>query len=432
MAERATALAVAGMPRPLAAVATPSATGVTAVAPSAVHCVAASTSGRRVAFINSGMLGHASVARLLAECAAAMDGVSAAHLDLSADLTLYDRGVRRVLGAALAPAAGPLANVDLRRWRLELNVGLLAARRLAAAERERPFDLLHFHTQAAAYASLGRMQRTPSIVSIDTTQRLARTAVHSRLGQASYAPNIAHDQRVFRAAAAITATSQWAARDLLEHDPLCLGKVHVMPYPVRPIAEPEWLERRYARARQGATPHVLFMGGDFVRKGGDLLLAVWQEASLHEYAVLDLVTDWPLDPRSLPAGVRVHTGVRAYTPAWRQLWEQADLFVMPTRDEAFGMVYQEAAAAGLPAIGTRLNAIPEIVRDGETGLLVTRDDRGELVEAMQTLILSADLRRTFGGQALTTIRAVASFERYTARLHAVMTNAMVRHEQRRA
>ena len=43
---------------------------------------------------------------------------------------------------------------------------------------------------------------------------------------------------------------------------------------------------------------------------------------------------------------------------------------MPTRNEAFGLVFQEAAAAGLPAIGTRLNAIPEIVADGETGILV--------------------------------------------------------------
>ena len=44
---------------------------------------------------------------------------------------------------------------------------------------------------------------------------------------------------------------------------------------------------------------------------------------------------------------------------------------MPTRNEAFGLVYQEAAAAGLPAIGSRLNAVPEIIADGDTGLLVT-------------------------------------------------------------
>ena len=50
----------------------------------------------------------------------------------------------------------------------------------------------------------------------------------------------------------------------------------------------------------------------------------------------------------------------------------ADIFVMPTRNEAFGLVFQEAAAAGVPAIGTRQNAVPEIIVDGETGLLVAR------------------------------------------------------------
>lgn len=398
------------------------------------HAVSTVLGAVRVAFVNSGILGHRSVARLLTECAAAIPGIEPTHLDLSADLTLFDRGVRRALSLALAPVQGSLANLDLRRWRQELNVGLLAARRLAAAESaaERPFDVLHFHTQAAAYASVARMQQTPTIVSIDTTQRLARLAAHSSLAQWSYAPNIAHDRYVFRAAAAITTTSQWAARDLVDHDPLCASKVHVMPYPVRPIAEADWIEARFARATRGGRPRALFIGGDFIRKGGDLLLSVWRDAALHADCDLDLVTDWPIDAAALPAGVRCHRGVTAYSAEWRALWQAADFFVMPTRDEAFGMVYQEAAAAGLPVIGSRLNAIPEIVREGDTGLLVDRDDAGALAEAMRALILSAVQRRTLGTQALATIRAVASFDRYTARLHALISDAVVRHEQQRA
>ena len=59
--------------------------------------------------------------------------------------------------------------------------------------------------------------------------------------------------------------------------------------------------------------------------------------------------------------------MRAYTQTWRDLWRDADVFVMPARAEAFGMVFQEAAAAGLPAIGPRINAVPEIVDHGVTG-----------------------------------------------------------------
>ena len=326
------------------------------------HAVSTVLGSVRIAFINSGILGHRSVARLLAECAAAMPGVEPTHVDLSADLTLFDRGIRRALSVALAPAQGTLANVDLRRWRQELNVGLLAARRLAAIEGDRAFDALHFHTQAAAYASVRRMSRTPSIVSIDTTQRLARVAAGSSLAQLSYTPNIAHDRRVFHAAAAITTTSQWAARDLVDHDPACAHKVHVLPYPVRPIADADWCDLRFTRAARGERPRALFIGGDFIRKGGDLLLEVWREAGFGDECDLDLVTDWDLSGVTLPPGVQQHRGVTAYSPAWRALWQSADVFVMPTRDEAFGMVYQEAASAALPAIGTRLNAIPEILR----------------------------------------------------------------------
>jgi glycosyltransferase involved in cell wall biosynthesis len=68
--------------------------------------------------------------------------------------------------------------------------------------------------------------------------------------------------------------------------------------------------------------------------------------------------------------VRLIRGVSPYTASWRELWRQADFFVMPTKHEAFGMVYQEAAAAGLPVVATNLNAIPEIVEDRVTGILV--------------------------------------------------------------
>src|SRR5262245_44522024 len=113
--------------------------------------------------------------------AGGMAGIEAAHFDLSADLTLADRLARLCLSVSLAPQSGRLANLDLRRWRQELNVGMLAARRLAKAEADRPFDVLHFYTQPAAYASLARMKRGPAIVCLDCTQRLASLEAESAL-----------------------------------------------------------------------------------------------------------------------------------------------------------------------------------------------------------------------------------------------------------
>ena len=127
----------------------------------------------------------------------------------------------------------------------------------------------------------------------------------------------------------------------------------------------------------------------------------------------------PLDA----GGLSVHRGVRAYTAAWFDLWRQADAFVMATRGEAFGMVFQEAAAAGLPALGTRINAIPEIVQHGATGLLVPPDDARALADALRRLVDDAALRARLGGAARARIEQIASFDGYAARLGALLRGA---------
>jgi glycosyltransferase involved in cell wall biosynthesis len=158
------------------------------------------------------------------------------------------------------------------------------------------------------------------------------------------------------------------------------------------------------------------MGGDFSRKGGDDLIAAWRQGRFGERARLDLVTHAPV-PSALEAdGIHVHTGVDARSPAWRGLWRDADLFVLPTRDEAFGLVFQEAAAAGLPAVGTRITAIPEVVLDGETGVLVPPRDRGALAAALGRLLASPGLRLEMGTRARRHVEATADPEAYRAKL----------------
>src|SRR5207302_1898691 len=140
--------------------------------------------------------------------------------------------------------------------------------------------VLHFHTQATAYCSLARMRRTPSIVSIDCTQGLAALEAPNLLERWTYGPNLLHDRLVFRRAAAITSISRWAARDLGRCYPECADKVHVMPYPVKLDLFPAgWAEERKARGREepDRPVHVLFIGGDFPRKGGPELLSAWKQ-----------------------------------------------------------------------------------------------------------------------------------------------------------
>jgi alpha-maltose-1-phosphate synthase len=391
-------------------------------------------SHRRVLFVNSGILGHRAVAELLKDMAARSDRISADHINLSDPLTMSERVGRRVLSARIAPSSGRAANLDLARWRQELHAGLLAARRIAAlARRGARYDVLHFHTQATAYASVARMMRTPAIVSIDATSRLASHEAASPLSRLTYQPNVEHDGAVFRAARAIISTSRWAARDLAHVYPDCADKTHVMPYPIKADGfDDGWVGERAARASAGAggPVRVLFIGGDFPRKGGPLLLEAWRAADIADRAELDVVTDWPLDVARWPPGVKNIRGVTPYSSAWRELWRRADVFVMPSRHEAFGMVFQEAAVAGVPAIATRINAIPELVEDGVTGVLVEPDDVAGLVAAIRGLVDSADARARMGAAAQQRMRALASPDAYAAKLTALIEQVQERHVRR--
>ncbi len=387
----------------------------------------------RVTCLNLGFLGHKSVACLIYELMAGDPRIDDAHLDLESNLSLIDRAIRRVMCVRLFGQSGFLgSNLDFARYRAELHSGVLAARRLKAWERQHgPADVLHFHTQATAYCSLRRMQRTPSVVSIDCTQRLASLEAQNKLERRTFSPNVVQDGAVFRRAFAITCTSEWAAADLRDCYPDVADKIHVMPYPVRDdLFDRGWAEVRLSRSQ--TVPHrkvqVLFIGGDFPRKGGEELLAAWQQAGLANLAELTLVTGWSFADRGLPAGVRQVTGITAYTSAWRDLWESADLFVMPTRGEAFGMVYQEAAAAGLPAIGTRLNAVPEIVADTVTGVLVTPGSVDELATAMTRLVDDAELRYRMGQAARERAEQLYAPGDYTSRLVGLLLAA---HDSRR-
>ncbi|MBI4638815.1 MAG: glycosyltransferase family 4 protein [Candidatus Rokubacteria bacterium] len=77
-------------------------------------------------------------------------------------------------------------------------------------------------------------------------------------------------------------------------------------------------------------------------------------------------------------------------------YARARCFCLPTVQEGFGLVFAEAMAAGLPVVACRAAAVPEIVVDRRTGLLVSPHSPGELAMAVETLLVNESLARELG------------------------------------
>lgn len=85
--------------------------------------------------------------------------------------------------------------------------------------------------------------------------------------------------------------------------------------------------------------------------------------------------------------------------AKRALLRQADVFVLPSRCESFGMANLEAMACGLPVVSTRTGAIPEYLADGEEGFLVQPGDANRLAAVLHKLVQDPALRAQLGARA---------------------------------
>jgi glycosyltransferase involved in cell wall biosynthesis len=92
------------------------------------------------------------------------------------------------------------------------------------------------------------------------------------------------------------------------------------------------------------------------------------------------------------------------------LMAAADLFVLPSVAEAFGLVLAEALHLGVPVVATRVGGIPEIVDDGIDGTLVPAADPASLAEAIADLLLHPDKRRRFAGAGRAKVATRFSFE----------------------
>jgi len=111
-------------------------------------------------------------------------------------------------------------------------------------------------------------------------------------------------------------------------------------------------------------------------------------------------------------------------------YSDADVFVWPAVREAYGFVFLEAQAAGLPVVGADRSGVRAIVRGGETGLLPPEGDAAAFAAALATLLDDAALRRRMGRAAAAHVRRDHGLPAGAARLDALLAAAAAVHAGR--
>ena len=287
------------------------------------------------------------------------------------------------------PGSGK-ADYDFHRLRTEVANSFFARRCLERAIKKYQPDVLHVHTQGIALLSASLFQEIPSVISIDcTTAPLATT--HPSPAHLTYQPILALEKQCFKNAAHVVTCSDWARKSVIQDYAISPKKVTTIPYGM-PLEKFAVIQR--PRNLTSKKTCLLFVGNDFTRKGGYDLLTVFLE-NFVDTCELNIVTNASIDIPDIPS-IRVHKGIRPMSPELFQLYQDADIFVLPTHEDVYGVVFIEAMAAGLPCVGTTVMAVPELVQNGVNGFTVSPKDQKSLSEVLHKLVNSPEIRLSMG------------------------------------
>lgn len=332
---------------------------------------------------------------------------------------------------ALKSLGGNPVEDELRRLGVPVTVvgsaglrDVAAFRRLLARLRRHPPDLIHAHlTDATIWgAALARRLGRPCVATLHVLPQ------NAAIGGWRGAPRRRLELRALRRLPAVLAVSgvvreAWVAAGLpAERVEVAHNGVDTAAFTA---AAADATARAAVRARLGMAPVAPLLATVTVLrhgKGVDTLLAAFERLlAARPEARLVVVGDGPeaarLHALAEPLGDSVHwAGYQARVEPWLAA---ADLFVLASRDDAFPTALLEAAAAGLPAVAAASGGVPEIVADGETGLLVAAERPEELAAAIEALLADPARRWTMGQAARHRAQERFSLAAWRGRLESV-------------
>jgi glycosyltransferase involved in cell wall biosynthesis len=284
-----------------------------------------------------------------------------------------------------------------------LKGGLVTRKRVRLLERSgMAFDAALFHHQVIAtflsgFAS-GFAKRVPTLISLDATP-----VSMLKYGHWYHTPVADPDsairqlkrsvtRSVYLNAAHLLPFSEWAKQSLISDYGMQEDKITVVP---PSINLRKW--KCVLSTLPGQSPRrlrVLFVGGDFLRKGGDLLLRIAKREEFQKFEFHFVTRAFSGTPGG---NIFVHSNLGINSQPLIELYCMSDVFVLPTHADLSSWVLLEAMATGVPVISTKVGGIPEIVIDGQTGYLVEPDDEEAFVDRLRMLLHNPELRRRFAG-----------------------------------
>jgi phosphatidylinositol alpha-1,6-mannosyltransferase len=200
------------------------------------------------------------------------------------------------------------------------------------------------------------------------------------------------------------------------------------------LPDEEAPDRVPADVRVDYGPHAVVIVGRMSSteryKGHDQLILAWPRvlAEVPDAALVmvgrgDDVERLRTKAAALGLGRTVHFPGFLPDVAVRAVMRNAGVFAMPSRGEGFGLVYLQAMRAGLPCIGSRDDAAADVIVDGETGILVPRQDPEAIAGALARLLTDQSMRRRMGDAGHRRFESIFTYPRFRARMAGILVRA---------
>jgi glycosyltransferase involved in cell wall biosynthesis len=319
-------------------------------------------------------------------------------------IILTDRWPRNVLAEEVYEGT-PVHRLPMRmpewNWRVRLVHALtfpFTRRRMLDILRRHRSEVIHVQCAGsnglyalAAQKALG----LPLILSVQGERTMDASDIYGRL------PSLNRTLReLVSAASAITGCSRDTLADLERWWGRPLGaNATVMYNGIRPDDFARGIAHPHPR------PYVLGIGRIVPQKGFDVLIDAFAEAGLTDHDLI-IAGEGPerdaLLQRARDRGIadRVILPGRADRVQAVALFKGCAFFALPSRMEPFGIVNLEAMAAGKAVVGSRVGGVPEVVVDGETGILVPPGDARALAVELRRVAIDGALRDRLGSAGL--------------------------------